>query len=111
MRDDTVPAGPESTTADAPTALPLDLEMLFAAVLTAPRSPIENDLAYARLARTAVEVSRLLAEFLPEARNRALAMCAETGRLAAQAIHARDYFRAYQLLDSLPTRIRALRPQ
>lgn len=84
-----------STIVGAPPALPLDLEMLFAAVRAAPRAPFENVLAYAHIGEAAVDVSRLLADLPPEARNRALAMCADTGRLAAEAIYARDYFRAY----------------
>ena len=91
--------------------LPLDLQMLFDAVLAAPRSPIENDLAYARLARVAVELSHLLDGFTPDAQRKALVMCSDTAQVAAGAIRGRNYLQAYELLATLPTRIRALRPQ
>ena len=95
----------------APPGLPLDLIMVIDAIRAAPRSPIETDLVCGRMARVAVELAHLLAELPPLAHAKALVLCRDASQLTAQAIYARNYLQAYALVDSLPGRIRQLRPQ
>ena len=85
--------------------------LLADAIASAPRAPFENDLAMAKAARFAVTTSRLSHELTGARLGEAQALCADTARAAADHIRRRDYLGAYELLDELPAKLRALIPQ
>jgi hypothetical protein len=90
----------------------LEIEALADAIASAPRAPFEGDLAMARIARRAIEATRVVRE-LPtdEIRRAALVIGWEVSDEAATRIVKRDYQGAYELLDELPARLRRLIPQ
>ncbi len=86
--------------------------LLADAIASAPRSPFLDDLAMARtVARFAVTTGRLPRELTGARLGEAQTLCADTARAAANHIRRRDYFEAYELLDELPAKLRALIPQ
>ncbi len=106
----TAPKAKEAPQAECGCPLHL-VEILADAVATCPRSPIEDDLAYARIARVTVESARTIRELSDGARKEAFKLCRENVARAAERIRDRNYRAAYDLLDGLPERLRTFRSQ
>jgi hypothetical protein len=87
----------------------VDIEALAEAVALSPRSPFENDLALARIARCAIESARTVRELnTEEVRRAAFVVALQGSREASARIVKRDYLGAYEILDALPVRLRRL---
>jgi hypothetical protein len=89
----------------------LDLAAIADAIADQPRAPFENDLALSHAARAALGAERVICDLPATARREALRLCRKVCRDAAAAICARNYRVSYDLLDNLPERLKALRPQ
>jgi hypothetical protein len=66
-------------------------------------------LAIARTARALIEVERRVADVPPSIRIEAVGIAREITNRIADAIRAEKYASAYDLLDSLVTKIRGMR--
>ena len=102
---------PKTEPAEPLCAFPIDLEAVADAIAAEPRSPFLNDLALSHAARTAVRARRIIRTFPEAARREALSLCASVSQKAADAIRARNYERAYQVLDTLSDNLKAFTPQ
>jgi hypothetical protein len=78
------------------------------AIASAPRSPFLNDLAIARTARALVEVERTIVDAPPSIRIEVASVARNAAKLVADAIRAKRYGSAYDLLDNLTARMREL---
>jgi hypothetical protein len=85
------------------------LEIIADAVAANPRAPFLDEIAISRGARSLLEANRALAELTGSACGEALALTQTAARTAARAIVERDYLRAYEILESLPAKLRGLR--
>ena len=90
---------------------PIDIEAVVDAIASEPRSPFLNDLALSHAARASVEACRIVRDLPEPARHEALLLCAHATTETVTAIRSGNYKLGYDLLESLPGRIKALRPQ
>jgi hypothetical protein len=89
--------------------LPLLLAVIADAIVRAPRSPFLDDLAIARAARCFVEAERTIRDAPETLRAEATSVAADAMNGVADAIRQARYQTAYELLDSLTTRMGGLR--
>jgi len=80
------------------------------AIASAPRSPFLNDLAVARTAHAIIEVERTIRDAPPSIRVEVASAARNAVKLVADAIRAKRYGSAYDLLDNLMAKIRELKP-
>jgi hypothetical protein len=89
--------------------LPPLLTAVADAIASAPRSPFLDDLAIGRAARSYVEVERAINDAPHAVRIEAARIATDAMNLVAGAIRQARYQTAYELLDSLTTRMREMR--
>jgi hypothetical protein len=80
------------------------------AIASAPRSPFLNDLAIARTAHAIIEVERTIRDAPPSIRVEVASAARNAAKLVADAIRAKRYGSAYDLLDNLTAKMHQLKP-
>lgn len=85
------------------------LVVIADAIASAPRSPFLDDLAIARTARALVEVDRTTRDAPPSIRVEVASIARDALKQAADAIRAKRYASAYDLLDNLAAKMREMR--
>lgn len=89
--------------------LPPLLATIVDAIADAPRSPIFDDLAVARAAQSYVEGERAIGDTSDALRAEAASIATNAMNRVADAIRQARYQTAYELLDSLTTKMRGMK--
>jgi hypothetical protein len=97
---------PKLDPSPAPLASPLIV--IADAIAAAPRSPIETDLAYGRVAERYVEAQRAIAALPPVSQPEAVRISRDAFDQVASAIRRRDYLHGFNMLDKLVAKLRMM---